>query len=181
MKSIKFTDQELEFIRDQYQLELEEAENYVESLRNIIKKLGTPKTTKVSEPVEKPPKKRGRKPKLIKEEVISKPIKKVRKPRKDKGGIRVKPIKPVKSEVQSKVPVLKTDEKSKKKLTPKKKTKKRSYKQKGIYLTPLSKPLKKKSVVETPSPIETSPPIETPLPTETTPEKVEKDLTIQDS
>jgi hypothetical protein len=169
MKSIKFNDQELEFIRDQYQMELEEAEKYVESLRTIIKKLGSPIPKKIAEPVEKIPKKRDRKPKLIKEEVLVKPIKKKRKPRKDKGSIRVKPVKPVKPEVQSKTPVLKTDEQSKKKLAPKKKTKKRSYKSKGVFLTPLSKPLKKKAIVEPP------------LPTETTPEKVEKDLTIQDS
>jgi len=32
MKPIKFTDIELDFLRKQYQMELEEAENYVESL-----------------------------------------------------------------------------------------------------------------------------------------------------
>lgn len=170
MKSIKFTDDELDFLLDQYQMELEEAEKYVESLRNIIKKLGNSKPKKVAEPVEKQPKKRGRKPKLIKEEGLAKPIKKKRKQRKDKGSVRVKPIKPVKPEVQSKTPALKIDEKSKKTLVPQKKVNKRkSYRRKGVYLTPLSKPLKKKPVVETPPVVET------------TPEKVETDLTIQDS
>ena len=78
-------------------------------------------------------------------------------------------MKPVKPEVQAKTPVLKTDEKSKKKLASKKKTKKRSYKSKRVFLTPLSKPLKKKTIVEAP------------LPIETTPKKVETDLTFQDS
>jgi len=166
MKSIEFTDQELDFLRDQYLMELEEAENYVKSIKSVLVKLGNPKPKKVAEPVEKQPKKRGRKPKLIKEEVLAKPIKKARKPRKDKGKGRRKGMKLVKPEVQSNTPVLKTDEKSKKKLAPKKKTKKRrSYKSRGVFLTPLSKPLKKKPVVETPPAVET------------TPEKVEENLT----
>jgi hypothetical protein len=167
MKSIKFTDDELDFILDQYQMELEEAEKYVESLRNIIKKLGNPKPKKVAEPVEKQPNKRGRKPKLIKEEVLVKPIKKKRKPRKDKGKGRRKGVKLVKPEVQSKVPVIPaTESKPPKQVVPKKKfRKRRNFKSKGVFLTPLSKPLKKKPVVETP-----------PL-TETTPEKVEENLT----
>jgi hypothetical protein len=143
-----------------------EAENYVKSIKSVLVKLGNPKPKKVAEPVEKQPKKRGRKPKLIKEEVLAKPIKKARKPRKDKGKGRRKGMKLVKPEVQSNTPVLKTDEKSKKKLAPKKKTKKRrSYKSRGVFLTPLSKPLKKKPVVETPPAVET------------TPEKVEENLT----
>jgi len=166
MKSIEFSDQELDFLRQQYLLELEEAENYVKSIKSVLVKLGNPKPKKVAEPVEKQPKKRGRKPKLIKEEVLAKPIKKARKPRKDKGKGRRKGMKLVKPEVQSNTPVLKTDEKSKKKLAPKKKTKKRrSYKSRGVFLTPLSKPLKKKPVVETPPAVET------------TPEKVEENLT----
>jgi len=153
-------------------MELEEAEKYVESLRNIIKKLGNPKPRKVSEPVEKIPKKRGRKPKVVKEQDLTKPIKKTRKPRKDKGKGRRKGVKLVKPEVQSKVPVIPASElKPLKKVVPKKKVKKRkSYRRKGVYLTPLSKPLKVKPVEETPpSPI--------PVSTETTPEKVEENLT----
>ena len=167
MKSIEFTDQELEFLRDQYQMELEEAENYVKSIKSVLVKLGNPKPKKVVEPVEKQPKKRGRKPKLIKEQDLTKPIEKTRKQRKDKGKGRRKGVKPVKPEVQSKAPVVPaTESKPPKKVVPQKKVKKRkSYKRKGVYLTPLSKPLKKKTVVETP------------LPTETTPEKVEENLT----
>ena len=158
MKSIEFTDQELDFLRDQYLMELEEAENYVKSIKSVLVKLGSSKPKKVAEPVGKLPKKRGRKPKVVKEEVLVKPIEKARKPRKDKGKGRRKGIKLVKPAVESKVPVLKTDEKSKKTLVPKKKINKRkSYRRKGVYLTPLSKPLKKKTVAETPLPIETPP------------------------
>ena len=167
MKSIEFTDQELDFLRKQYLMELEEAENYVESLRNILKKLGNPKRGKIIEPVEKQPKKRGRKPKLIKEEGLAKPIKKKRKQRKDKGKGRRKVVKLVKPVVETKAPVvLATESKPPKKVVPKKKTKKkRNFKSKRVVLAPLSKPLKKKPVVETP------------LPIETTPEKVEENLT----
>ncbi|TRZ74059.1 MAG: hypothetical protein D4R97_04480 [Bacteroidetes bacterium] len=167
MKSIKFTDDELDFLLDQYQMELEEAEKYVESLRNIIKKLGNPKPKKVAEPVEKQPKKRGRKPKLIKEQVLAKPIKKARKPRKDKGKGRRKGVKLVKPTVESKAPVIPaTESKPPKKVVLKKKAKKkRNIKSKKVVLAPLSKPLKPKPVVE-------SPPA-----TETTPEKVEENLT----
>ena len=56
-----------------------EAENYVKSIKSVLVKLGNPKPKKVSEPIGKIPKKRGRKPKVVKKEVISKPIKKVRK------------------------------------------------------------------------------------------------------
>jgi len=158
MKSIEFTDQELDFLRKQYLMELEEAENYVKSIKSVLVKLGSSKPKKVAEPVGKLPKKRGRKPKVVKEEVLVKPIEKARKPRKDKGKGRRKGIKLVKPAVESKVPVLKTDEKSKKTLVPKKKINKRkSYRRKGVYLTPLSKPLKKKTVAETPLPIETPP------------------------
>jgi hypothetical protein len=163
MKSIKFTDQEIDFLQKQYLIELEEAEKYVESIKNLLDKLGNPKPKKVLEPVEKIPTKRGRKPKVVKEEVVVEVIKKKRKPRKDKGNIRVKPIKPVLQEIKPQEPVLTAVEsKPDKTLVPKKKVKKRrNYKRKGIYLAPLSKPLKKKPIVET------SPP------TEITPEKVE--------
>jgi len=168
MKSIKFSNDELDFLRTQYQLELEEAENYVKSIKSVLVKLGNPKPKKVAEVVGKIPKKRGRKPNVVKEQVLAKPIEKARKPRKDKGKGRRKGVKPIKPAVESKTPVIPAAEsKPPKKVVPKKKAKKkrRNYKSKGVFLTPLSKPLKKKPVVETP-----------PL-TETTPEKVEENLT----
>ena len=38
MKSIEFSDQELDFLRQQYLLELEEAENYVKSIKAVLVK-----------------------------------------------------------------------------------------------------------------------------------------------
>jgi hypothetical protein len=62
MKSIKFSEKELDFIRQQYQVELDEAETYVENLKNILNKIGsTPKGIEIIEITEK--KHRGRKPK----------------------------------------------------------------------------------------------------------------------
>jgi hypothetical protein len=63
MKSINFTEKELEFLRQQYTSELANAEEYVDQIIGILKKVGTPSTTK--EPVEREPKtvkRRGRKP-----------------------------------------------------------------------------------------------------------------------
>ena len=152
MKSIKFSNDELDFLRTQYQLELEEAENYVKSIKSVLVKLGNPKPKKVAEVVGKIPKKRGRKPNVVKEQVLAKPIEKARKPRKDKGKGRRKGVKPIKPAVESKTPVIPAAEsKPPKKVVPKKKAKKkRSYKSKGVFLTPLSKPLKKKSLEESP-------------------------------
>jgi hypothetical protein len=172
MKSIEFTDQELDFLRKQYLMELEEAENYVKSIKSVLVKLGSPKPKKVSEPVGKILKKRGRKPKVVKEQDLTKPIEKTRKPRKDKGKGRRKGVKLVKPAVESKAPVIPaTKSKPPTKVVPQKRAKKKrkNYKSKGVFLTPLSKPLKKKTVVETPPAVET------------TPEKIETDLTIQDS
>src|ERR1039457_4130920 len=105
MKSIKFSDSELMFIRQQYQVELEEAETYVENLRNILKKINSPTMEKETiEVIEK--KRRGRRPKVKKELPVKevkrrgrKPINKKplitieeqnRKQRSDKGGTRNK-------------------------------------------------------------------------------------------
>ena len=41
MKSIKFSESELEFLQNHYELELLDAENYVGEIKNILKKLGT--------------------------------------------------------------------------------------------------------------------------------------------
>ncbi|MEI7500486.1 MAG: hypothetical protein WCK84_08540 [Bacteroidota bacterium] len=59
MRSIKFSESELEFLQNHYELELLDAENYVGEIKNILKKLGNieKEITK-----EKPAKKSGKKP-----------------------------------------------------------------------------------------------------------------------
>lgn len=58
MKSIKFSENELEFLKNHYELELADAENYVSEIKNILAKLN-----KLEKPVivEKTGKKTGKK------------------------------------------------------------------------------------------------------------------------
>lgn len=91
MKTIKFSDEELELMTQIYQDELAEALAYVAQIQDVLKKLGAPDADAGQEPDEKPskkkkaakisekevkteePKKRGRKPKnetTASEEVI---------------------------------------------------------------------------------------------------------------
>ena len=121
MKSINFTDEELEHLRSFYYIKLVEAEKDVERIKTILSKLGSSNPVKPEVIKEKKP--RGHKPKVKTEEIVPvevvvkkvrkqrvvneklvnpiesvippTPVKKTRKPRSDKGGIRVKPIKPV--------------------------------------------------------------------------------------
>jgi len=82
MKSIKFSDEQLEFLREQYTDELANAEKYVEQVKEILKKLGAEvKASKIGteQPV-KVEKKRGRKPKVAVAEV-KEPKKRGRKPK----------------------------------------------------------------------------------------------------
>ncbi len=93
MNKIKFRDEEVDFLRDQYQAELAETEKYLAHLKSILKKLGPPKPSKPqqeSKPA-KQPGKRGRKPKASNE--ITAPVVGVgtRKPRSDKGRSRANP------------------------------------------------------------------------------------------
>ena len=74
MKSINFTDEELEHIRSYYYIELVEAEKDVERIKTILSKIGEPKPEK-PEVIEKKPGKRGRKPKVKVEEVVKKDVK----------------------------------------------------------------------------------------------------------
>ncbi len=67
MKSIKFSEKELGFIRQQYQVELEEAEEYVENLKVILKKIGAPEAITATESIGKEPSRRGRKATFQKE------------------------------------------------------------------------------------------------------------------
>jgi len=151
MKTIKFSEKELGFIRQQYQVELEEAEEYVENLKNILNKIGSPETFTSVEEVDKEPKRRGRKPK-VKKEIPSpeaEPVEKKRKPRSDKGMKRAKRNKPVNQEkpMNDATPPLTPVEESEKpddtekKVLPKKKGRKYTRKRKGVFLTPLRKPL----------------------------------------
>jgi hypothetical protein len=74
MKAIKFSESELEFLQDHYELELLDAENYVGEIKNILKKLGAIEEVIVPEkPVKKAGKKPGR-PKTEKKAVAEKPV-----------------------------------------------------------------------------------------------------------
>lgn len=64
MKTIKFSENELEFLRNHYELELIDAENYIAEIKSILKKFGV---VQKAEAPEKPKKKRGR-PKKVKTE-----------------------------------------------------------------------------------------------------------------
>jgi hypothetical protein len=60
MKSIRFSESELEFLKNHYELELVEAENYITEIRNILSKLGVlAREVKADKPA-KAGKKRGR-------------------------------------------------------------------------------------------------------------------------
>lgn len=102
MKSIKFSDEQLEFLREQYTEELANAEKYVEQVKEILKKLGAEvKASKIGtdQPV-KVEKKRGRKPKVAVAEV-KEPKKRGRKP---KVAVADAPVEtPVKPEKKTKL------------------------------------------------------------------------------
>ena len=87
MKTIRFSEKELEFIRQQYQVELKEAEEYVQNIKNIVEKIGVSETVAVLEPIKKEPKRRGRKPTVVEkaEPVKKKKRAKRRRSRSDKG------------------------------------------------------------------------------------------------
>ena len=84
MNTIKFNDEEVDFLRTQYQAELEETEKYLAHLKGLIKKLGTQKPQKVTETI-KVPKKRGRKPKSTIQSIAPLADAGLRKSRSDKG------------------------------------------------------------------------------------------------
>ena len=83
MRSIKFSDQELVFMRQQYSEELASAEKYIEQIKEVLKKIGGSVKPDKEELVEKEPKqrkKRGRKPK-VKVVEPKEPKKRGRKPK----------------------------------------------------------------------------------------------------
>jgi len=151
MKTIKFSEKELGFIRQQYQVELEEAEEYVENLKNILKKIGTPEPFQPTEPITKETVRRSRKPKVQKEMAPpgAEPVEKKRKPRSDKGMKRVKKNQQIIQEkpMNDTTPPLTPMEESAqpddadKTVLPKKKGKKYTKRKRGVFLTPLRKPL----------------------------------------
>jgi hypothetical protein len=67
MKSIKFSESELEFLLNHYELELLDAENYIGEIKNILKKLGKiEKESTKEKPIKKTGKQRGRPKKVQK-------------------------------------------------------------------------------------------------------------------
>jgi len=146
MKTIKFSDQELGFIRQQYQVELEEAEEYIENLKNILNKIGAPETFTTPEKDVMEPARRGRKPNVRKDLPTpeAEPVEKKRKPRSDKGKKRAKRNQSVTQgkSIGETTPMeeLGNPDRNKKVILPKKKVK-RHPRRKGVYLTSLRKPL----------------------------------------
>lgn len=65
MKSINFTDEELDHLCGYYQNELEEALKDVERIKALLSKFGNPKSVKPEITPEKKLAKRGRKPKVV--------------------------------------------------------------------------------------------------------------------
>jgi len=98
MKAIRFSESELEFLKNHYELELVEAENYISEIKNILKKLGVLVKEAVQEkPVTKGRKGRGRPKKTEaivtpKEETVKKRRRRTRK-QKSKRKLTPKAIK----------------------------------------------------------------------------------------
>jgi hypothetical protein len=181
MKAINFTEKELDFLRKQYQDELESARKYAFQISEILKKLGTESPLIIEESGEQEPKvikRRGRKPK-VKTAIAREPKKRGRKPKavaaepkvpKKRGRpfkVAVLPAVTTSPETAAKEPkpILSLAAKEVKKIITKKKTSRRSRKWKGGRLTPMSKPIqlkepKEEPVEETASAIE---PVVTPV------------------
>jgi hypothetical protein len=84
MKAIKFSENELEFIRNHYEGELEEAQKYIEHVKEILAKIGgiqKDSQNYTSDKEIKVGKKRGRKPGKKVSIVPSEPKKRGRKPK----------------------------------------------------------------------------------------------------
>ena len=126
MKAIKFSESELDFLQSHYELELADAENYVNEIKNILKKLGATEKEPVQEkPVKNKTGKRGR-PKKEKAVVVEesapvavKPVVKTA-PKKKENKAKKTAAKPAEVKAE-KAPVAKI---ASKKPAPKKSTKK---------------------------------------------------------
>ena len=145
MKSITFSEKELDFLRKQYQVELEEAEEYVKNIRNILDKVGSSENMAVPEPKVQEPKKRGRKPKVVIEKV-SQPVEKIRKKPGRKPKVKIEePVKEIKK--RGRKPTIKKEEPV---ITEEKKVKKtRSDKGKKRLKKVLEKPVQPPTESET--------------------------------
>ena len=175
MKAIKFSEKELEFLRQQYQDELESAQEYVEQINDILNKLGVGAKSVKEEPVEikvykkrgpkpkskvvEPPKKRGRKPKIVIPAVEHTPIpapkpEKKAEPKKKKVAAKVKvgkkvvhkatPLKKSLAKVEPATKSLTTFEKQTSKKEIKKVFKKKPNKKRRVKGLVTLKPLSKK-------------------------------------
>jgi len=115
MKAIKFSEKELEFLREQYQDELSQAKEYVNQILEILKKLGVREKSVKEEPVEiKVYKKRGPKPKVKTVESKVEPKKRGRKPKITIPTLEIVPeSKPEKNEGKKKVSKAKVGRKKK--------------------------------------------------------------------
>jgi len=146
MRTVSFSEKELEFIRQLYQVELKEAEEYVENIKNILRKIDDPETIIIAEPIEKGPVRRERKPRSLKKPISPnvEPVVKKRRRRRDKGKKRIKKNQPgVQQLVMSETErdFLKKKESSQlagiKK--PVKRKRRRKTRSKGVILTPMHK------------------------------------------
>jgi hypothetical protein len=176
MKTIKLSDEELMFLRQQYTEELAQAQKYLAQIKDVLKKLGGPvkvvkevsltddlkvvkkrgpkPKVKTLEP--KVPKKRGRKPKNVVEQSTSEPSQTKKRGRKSKSLKKVAKVapaviikdKPTKKST-TKIKVVST-------VTGKKKIRKKSNRKgrsKGrVTLVSLRKPLKLKKAEIKPGP-----------------------------
>ena len=161
MKSINFTEEELDHLRGYYQIELAEAEKDVDRIKDILSKLGQSKPVRPEITPEKRPAKRGPKPRVSNEQTpaaepkkrgpkpkvkVEEVVKKERKPRSDKGGVRNKRVKPVTEETLAAEPFTTIIEPRKDKpAISKKAKKKKQLKRRGITLAPMGKPLPKRA------------------------------------
>jgi hypothetical protein len=85
MRSIKFTEAELELLKGQYELELIEAEKYIGEIRNLLKKLGSISADIAKTGVPSKKKGRGRPPREADQEKVKTQAEEPRKSKKKTG------------------------------------------------------------------------------------------------
>ena len=168
MKSIKFSDKEIEFLVSLYETEVQDAEAYVVQVKQILSKLRKQedivnadgikvlkkrgRKPKIREEVlPREPKKRGRKPKVKEEVVPRKPKKRGRKPEVNLIPAEITPVAPLKADRKANVnPEIKRSVKAKGS-TPKVKAKKAAKKKKASKGKKIAAP--KIEQIKTPEPI----------------------------
>lgn len=174
MKAIKFNEKELEFLREQYQDELTQAKEYVNQIIGLLNKLGVRSKSVKKEPIEPnvykkrghklkvkvveskgPPKKRGRKPKVLVPAVELKPAP-APKPEKNEFKKKVAKVKVGKKAVHKEPPLKKSTAKEvtapvpEVKVAPKKDVKKKATKKKSVKVETPPKIIPIKDVKEAP-------------------------------